>query len=81
VTLAGALAEAEPQQARRLLEEGLALRESLTIETANEVTRTTLIAASMGDWPLTLQLADRSVRHLQWGGQRPYLGGVLNVVA
>jgi predicted ATPase len=81
VTLAGTLAEAEPQQARRLLEEALAMRESLDIETANEVTRTTLIAARMGDWPLTLRLADRSVRHLQWGGQRPYLAGVLNVVA
>jgi predicted ATPase len=81
VTLAGALAEAEPKQARRQLEEALAMRESLGIETANEVTRTTLIAARMGDWPLTLRLADRSVRHLQWGGQRPYLAGILNVVA
>jgi hypothetical protein len=81
VALAGALAEAEPQQARRLLEEALAMRESLAIETAAEVTHATLIAARMGDWPLTLGLADRSVRHLQWGGQRPYLAGVLNVVA
>jgi predicted ATPase/class 3 adenylate cyclase len=81
VALAGALAEAEPQQARRLLEEALALRESLSIETANEVTHATLTAARMGNWPLALRLADRSVRHLQWGGQRPYLAGILNVVA
>jgi tetratricopeptide (TPR) repeat protein len=81
VVLAGALAEAEPPRARGLLEEALALRESLAIETASEVTAATLIAARMGDWPLTLALADRCVRHLQWGGQRPYLVGVLNVVA
>jgi hypothetical protein len=35
----------------------------------------------MGDWPLTLRLADRSVRQLQWGGQLPQLAGILNVVA
>jgi hypothetical protein len=35
----------------------------------------------MGDWLQTLQLADRSIRHLQWGRQQPYLAGVLNVVA
>jgi hypothetical protein len=35
----------------------------------------------MGDWQLTLQLADRSIRHLQRGGQRPLLAGILNVVA
>jgi hypothetical protein len=67
--------------ARRLLEEALASRESLNIETLAEVTQATLIAARMGDWPLTLQLADRSIRHLQWGGQRPYLAGIINVVA
>jgi predicted ATPase/class 3 adenylate cyclase len=81
VVLAGALAEAEPPRARRLLEEALVLRESLAIETASEVTAATLIAARMGDWALTLRLADRSVRHLQWGGQLPYLVGILNVVA
>jgi hypothetical protein len=81
VVLAGALAEAEPPRARSLLEEALVLRESLAIETASDVTAATLIAARMGDWPLTLRLADRCVRHLQWGGQRPYLAGVLNVVA
>jgi hypothetical protein len=64
-----------------LLEEALALRGSLDIETVNEVTQATLIAARMGDWPLTLRLADRSIRHLQWGGQRSWLAGILNVVA
>jgi tetratricopeptide (TPR) repeat protein len=81
VVLAGALAEGEPLQARSLLEEGLALRDSLAIETAAEVTAATFIAARMGDWPLSLRLADRSVRQLQWGGQLPQLAGILNVVA
>jgi hypothetical protein len=47
----------------------------------NFTTHATLIAARMADWPLTLQLADRSIRYLQWGGQRPHLAGVLNLVA
>jgi predicted ATPase len=79
--LAGALAEAEPPQAHSLLEEALDLRDSLAIETTNEVLASTFAAAHMGDWPLTLQQADRSVRHLQWLGSRPYLAGILNVVA
>jgi predicted ATPase/class 3 adenylate cyclase len=81
LALAGALRDTEPGEARSLLEEALALRESMSIETANEVTAATLTAAYMGDWHLTLQLADRSVRHLQWGGQRAWLAGILNVVA
>jgi hypothetical protein len=81
VTLAGALAGSDPPAARRLLEEALALQESLDMENVSLVTQATLIAAGMGDWPLTLQLANRSIRHLQWGGQRPYLVGILNVVA
>jgi hypothetical protein len=83
VALAGTIAGSDPPAARRVLEEALALRESLDIENAAEVTHATLIAAGIGDWRLTLQLADRSIRHLQWGGQRPrpLLAGVLNIVA
>jgi predicted ATPase len=81
VVLAGTLAECEPRRARGFLEEGLTLRQSLGIESVLEVTQATLIAARMGDWPLTVQLADRSIRHLQWGGERAWLAGILNVVA
>jgi predicted ATPase/class 3 adenylate cyclase len=81
VTLAGTLAETEPFQARELLQESASLQKDLGIETAFLVTEATLIAARIGDWPLTLQSADRSVRHQQWGGQRPYLAGILNLVA
>jgi hypothetical protein len=48
-------------------EEGLALRQSMDIESVTEVTQATLFAASMGDWPLTPQPAGRAIRHLQWG--------------
>jgi hypothetical protein len=81
LALAGTLAHREPRRARSLLEEGLALRERLDIESVTEVTQATLIAARMGDWPLTLQLADRSIRHIQWAGERSWLGGLLSVVA
>jgi hypothetical protein len=81
VALAGTQADSEPEQAHRLLEEGLALWEGLGIETVIQVTQATLIAGHMGDWPLTVQFADRSIRHQQWGGQRPYLAGILNVAA
>jgi hypothetical protein len=74
------MADREPRRARGLLEEALVLR-GPGIESANEVTQATLIAARMGDWPLTLQLADRTIRHLRWTGQRSFLGGILNVVA
>jgi hypothetical protein len=77
MALAAALADSEPVQARRLLEEALAVREI----PAGDVTTATLTAARLGDWPLTLQLADRSIRRLQWGGIRPTLAGVLNVAA
>jgi predicted ATPase/class 3 adenylate cyclase len=81
VVSAGTLADRDPRRARELLQEGLTLREGLNIEAVTEVTQSTLIAAGMGDWPLTLQLADRSIRHLQWGGERSWLTGILNVVA
>jgi predicted ATPase len=81
VARAGAIAGSDAPTARHMLEEALALREDLNIESLPEVTQATLMTASMDDWPLTLQLADRSIRHLQWGGQRPFLAGVLNVVA
>jgi hypothetical protein len=59
----------------------MSLRESFDIDNLADATQSTLLAAHMGDWPLTLQLADRAIRHLQWGGQRLYLAGILNVVA
>jgi predicted ATPase len=81
MALAESLAEREPVEARRLLEEALAVRDDPAIESVDDVTAATLTAARMLDWPLTLQLADSSVRRLQWAGIRPWLAGILNVVA
>jgi hypothetical protein len=80
MSLAGALADTEPVEARRLLEEALAVRESPTIDSFS-VAMAAALAARMGDWPLTLHLADRAIRQLQWAGMRPWLAGVLYVVA
>jgi hypothetical protein len=81
ISSGSALAESDPEQARRLLDDGLAQKERLGIETDHLATQATLAAALLNDWSLTLRLADRSIRHQQWGGQRPYLAGILNVVA
>jgi predicted ATPase len=81
VASAGTLADRAPRHARSLLEEALALLVALDFDAQNELAQATLIAARLGDWPLTLQLADRSIRHLQWSGQRFWLAGILNVVA
>jgi hypothetical protein len=81
VASAGTLADRARRHARSLLEEALALLVALDFDAQNELAQATLIAARLGDWPLTLQLADRSIRHLQWSGQRFWLAGVLNVVA
>jgi hypothetical protein len=81
VASAGTLADRAPRQARSLLEEALALLVALDFDAQNELAQATLIAARLGDWPLTLQLADRSIRHLQWSGQRFWLAGILNIVA
>lgn len=35
----------------------------------------------MADWSLVLTLAPDAIQHLHWAGDRPYLSGILNVVA
>jgi hypothetical protein len=64
-----------------LLEEALTLRDSPDIENVIQLFTATLTAAHMRDWTLTLLLADRAIRHLQWGGEQPSLAGVSNLVA
>jgi predicted ATPase/class 3 adenylate cyclase len=81
VALAGALAERDPPRARALLAEGLKLRATLDVEGAFDATEGILIAARMADWSLVLTLAPGAIQHLHWAGDRPFLAGVLNVVA
>jgi hypothetical protein len=94
MALASTLAATEPDQARRLLQEVLAQLASFDIDSLGEAGarpgpprefpvayQGALVAAQIGDWLLSLQLADRSIRLLQWGGQWSVLAGILNVVA
>jgi len=79
--LAQALADRDPERARRLLDEALALNASLGYEMQNELVGMTLVAARLGDRRLTARLARRSVRHLHWSNDRPILAGMLNIVS
>ena len=79
--LAAALAEQDPQRARALLRESIQLRATLDYEGTGEITQAVLVAARLGDWPLTLELAARSIRGLHWLGERPLRAAIFNVVA
>jgi predicted ATPase/class 3 adenylate cyclase len=79
LALAQAVAREEPERARALLHE--ASRNALDYEGVSELTQMTFAAATIHDWPLTAQFAARTIRHLHWINQRPYLGGVLNLAA
>jgi hypothetical protein len=81
VALAGALAERDPPRAKTLLAESLELHATLDFESPYAATQSTLIAARMADWPLVLKLATVAVRQLHWAGDRPYIGGILNLAA
>jgi predicted ATPase/class 3 adenylate cyclase len=78
---AAALADEDPQRARALLWESIELRKWLGYEQTFEITQAVLVAARIGDWPLTLELASRSVRGLHWLGDQPLFAAVLNVAA
>jgi len=79
--LAGALADQDPQRAQALLRESVQLRAGLDYENWGELTQAVLISARLADWPLTLELVSRSIRHLHWIGAGPLLGAMFNVVA
>jgi hypothetical protein len=80
--LADALADRDPGQARVLLEESLKMRSAAGIDQAPpHATYAVLVAARTRDWTLTLRVAEPAIRYLQWGGERPWLSGVFNVVA
>jgi hypothetical protein len=81
VALAGTLADRDPPRARSMLVESLQLRATLGFENPSEHTQGALVAARIGDWPLVLELTSRGIGHLHWSGNRPYLAGVLNLVA
>jgi predicted ATPase len=79
--LAGALVDTDPRQARVLLSESVKLRSALGLEGPIFSTEAALLAARTRDWALALQLMDRAIRYLHWGGERPWLSGILNLAA
>ncbi len=79
LALAQALARQNPERARALLHEASHL--ALDYEAYTELIQKTFVAATIGDWPLTSRFAARSIHHLHWNNQRPYLAGVLNLAA
>ena len=72
---------AGPRAGRALLRESIQLRASLEYENWAELTQAVLISARLNDWPLTLELASPSIRHLHWTGNRPLLAATFNLVA
>jgi predicted ATPase len=78
--LANALADRDPERARRLLRESLDVG-AQHYEAAGQIVQATLVAAHLGDQRLTLELAARVIPRLSWIGERPQLAGIFNVVA
>jgi hypothetical protein len=79
--LAGALADRDADRAAALLHEGIERWASLDYENGPQITNAVLISARIGEWPTALELAPRAIRHLHWGGDRPQLAGILNILA
>jgi predicted ATPase len=79
--LATSLAGRDPDRARAYLRESIETSTALGFETAGLATAMVLAAARLGDAPLVLELAPRSIRLLHWNGNRPQLSGIVNVIA
>jgi predicted ATPase/class 3 adenylate cyclase len=79
--LASALARSNPTRARELFDEYLNISDRVGADNAAERLQATIVAAQLGDWPLTLRLARRAIPLLQWRAILPLLLGVLNVTA
>jgi hypothetical protein len=79
--LAGALADRDPEQARALLHESVAVFRTLDYENVNDVTQAVLVGAYVRDWQVVLECAPHSIAHLHWLGDRPQLAGVLSITA
>jgi predicted ATPase/class 3 adenylate cyclase len=81
LSLAGAIADDDPDEARSLLDESMHLRADLDYEQYGEMTQALIISARLGDWRRTLELAARAIPLLHWLNQAPLLATVFNVVA
>jgi predicted ATPase/class 3 adenylate cyclase len=79
--LAGALADRNPDRAAALLHEVIEGLTSLDFENGPATTNAALISARIPDWSIALELVPVAIRHLHWNGDRPQLGGILNILA
>jgi predicted ATPase len=79
--LAIVLARSDPARARALFAEYLEISDRVGADNAALRLQATIVAARLGDWPLTLQLARRAIPLLQWRAIPPLLLGVFNVAA
>jgi predicted ATPase/class 3 adenylate cyclase len=64
-SLALAVAEADPQRARAILQESIQ-REALTQEVSGTFVTVSMVAGRLRDWELTLKLSARSMRVWRW---------------
>jgi hypothetical protein len=79
--LASALARTDPSRARALFAEYLETSDRVGAESAAERLQATIVAARLGDWPLTLRQARRAIPLLHWRAILPFLLGGFNVTA
>jgi predicted ATPase/class 3 adenylate cyclase len=79
--LASALARTDPSRARALFAEYLETSDRFGADSAAERLQATIVAARLGDWPLTLRQARRAIPLLHWRGIIPFLLGGFNVAA
>ena len=79
--LASALARTDPPRARALLAEAIETMERSGSENTAEPTQAAIVAARLGDWPLTLRMARQGIPMLHWTASLPTLLGAFNVAA
>jgi hypothetical protein len=79
--LASGLARTDPARAGVLLAEAVETMDRSGSENIGEATQAAIVAARLGDWPLTLRLARRAIPLLHWTASLPPLLGAFNVAA
>jgi hypothetical protein len=80
-TLASALARVDPVQARALLSEAIQSLDRTGYDNATVLTHAVIVAARLGDWPLTLRLARRAIPMAHWQGTLPWLFAMSHISA
>ena len=80
-SLAAALTQRDPERARAVLGESLAVNEAVGHAFRGEPTQATLVATMLRDDPVTLRVARQAIPLLHWSGDTPQLAGILNVAA